>query len=182
MSEADVVTVLSSILSSTLSQQVTKEYTITALMKLTTRFTTCTEQIQYIINKYTTNTDVELQQRSVEFDTIFRKYETLRPGLLERMPVIKTDSNNKENGTEAVNGHATEAERNKIEIVQAQQQQQKESDSLLDLLGDGLPVAESMVPVIPSTVEPSSSLMDLLGDLDIGSPAPDNNPQSKFRF
>jgi len=174
VSESDVVSVLSSILSSTLSHQVTKEFTVTALMKLTTRFTTCTEQIQYIINKYTTNTDVELQQRSVEFDTIFRKYETLRPGLLERMPVIKNDVNTKENGGEAVNGHATEAERNKIDIVQAQQQQ-KESDSLLDLLGDGLPI-ESGAPVVQPTTEPSSSLMDLLGDLDTGSSVPDSNP------
>lgn len=176
MSETDVIEVLASILGSTLSLQVTKEYTLTALMKLTTRFSTCTEQIQYIVNKYTTNTDVELQQRSVEFDTIFRKYESLRPGLLERMPVIKNEATtNKENGTsnnnngEAVNGHATVTERHKIEIVQAQQQ--KESDSLLDLLGDGLPGSDApAAPVIQQVAEqPSASLMDLLGDLDVGS-------------
>ena len=71
--------------------QVTKEFALTAIMKLTTRFTTCNDQIQLIINNYTTNTDVELQQRSVEYDAIFRKFEPLRPGLLERMPLISSE-------------------------------------------------------------------------------------------
>jgi len=170
VSESDVVNVLAGILGSTLSSQVTKEYTVTALMKLTTRFTTCTEQIQYIINKYTTNTDVELQQRSVEFDTIFRKYETLRPGLLERMPVIKSESATKETNGEAApatNGHATEAEKNKIEAIQTLPQQ-NQSESLLDLMGDDLAVEPSSAPVAQPSAEPSN-LMDLLGDLDTGS-------------
>lgn len=173
--EDDVVNVLGTILASTLSNQVTKEYTVTALMKLTTRFTTCTENIQYVINKYTTNTDVELQQRSVEFDTIFRKYESLRPGLLERMPVMKNEGN-KESEEEVLNGHATEAELSKIEVVQSPQQQ-KESDSLLDLLGDGLPVAEPLPQAVPQSTESSASLMDLLGDLDSGAAAPVVTPQ-----
>ena len=165
-----MVTVLASILGSTLSSQVTKEYAVTALMKLTTRFSTCTEQIQYVINNYTTNTDVELQQRSVEFDTIFRKYESLRPGLLERMPVIKNESSEKEsNGEVPVNGHATETEKSKMEPVTSLPPQQQ-SDSLLDLLGDG-PI-ESSVPVAQPNAEPSASLMDLLGDLDTGSNPP----------
>lgn len=153
-------------------------------MKLTTRFTTCTEQIQYIINNFTTNTDVELQQRSVEYDAIFRKYETLRPGLLERMPTVKAESNNNE-GFEgpAVNGEAVPAEKVKIEVSHTPQQ--KESDSLLDLLGDGLPITNPS-PVVqqPTTESSSSGLMDLLGDLDMGSTAaaPALSKQKKIHF
>ncbi len=31
-----------------------------------------------MINEYVTNVDVELQQRSVEYDAVFRKYDHLR--------------------------------------------------------------------------------------------------------
>lgn len=141
----------------------TKEYALTALMKLTTRFTTCADQIQLVINNFTTNTDVELQQRSVEYDTIFRKYEPLRPGLLERMPLISNESNI-HGDSEPVNGDATSTEKAKIEVTQIQQQ--KESDSLLDLLGDGLPVSNQTNQNMSPPVNEGSStmgIMDLLG-------------------
>lgn len=139
-------------------------------MKLTTRFTTCGDQIQLVINNFTTNTDVELQQRSVEYDTIFRKYEPLRPGLLERMPLISADSNTLGDSDQpAVNGDATSNEKSKIEVAQVQQQ--KESDSLLDLLGDGLPVTTQNEPSVPST-DTSGGLLDLLNMDGSSAPAP----------
>lgn len=147
-------------------------------MKLTTRFTTCGDHIQLVINNFTTNTDVELQQRSVEYDTIFRKYEPLRVGLLERMPLISNDTTaTSSDGLTQVNGDATSSEKTKIDVSQVQQQQQKESDSLLDLLGDGLPVSISTETTGGATTEASSAgLMDLLGGLDMGqSTAPISN-------
>ena len=41
-----------------------------------------------IISCYKMSTNVELQQRSVEYSTVFKHYNTIRPALLERMPVI----------------------------------------------------------------------------------------------
>lgn len=171
VTEGDVVVMLGGILSSTLSSQVTKEYALTALMKLTTRFTTCNDQIQLIINNFTTNTDVELQQRSVEYDAIFRKYEPLRPGLLERMPLVSSETIN---GND-VNGDASTAEIAKLDPSPKPPPQQKESDSLFDLLGDGLPTTQ---PGQAAADAPPSGggggLMDLLGDLDMsgGGTAP----------
>jgi len=183
VSESDVVQVLAGILNSTLSTQVSKEYALTALMKLTTRFTTCGDQIQLVINRYTTHTDVELQQRSVEYDAIFRRHEKLRPGLLERMPLYSgggTENSIESDNNMIVNGDASNNE--KIETTQVQQK--NESDSLLDLLGDGLPVSNpgqppSGVNQQPTTTEHSSAgLMDLLGDLDMGIGAPAPSPQA----
>ena len=169
---------------STLSTQVTKEYALTALMKLTTRFTTCTDQIQFIINNYTTNTDVELQQRSVEYDAIFRKYEPLRQGLLERMPLYNADAvnSNETSAPTLINGDASSTEKAAINNIQVQQK--NESDSLLDLLGDGLPVSSISQPESHqnqnSLSSASSGLMDLLGDLDVGGTGSAPVSQSEY--
>ena len=169
---------------STLSTQVTKEYALTALMKLTTRFTTCTDQIQLIINNYTTNTDVELQQRSVEYDAIFRKYEPLRQGLLERMPLYNTDAviSNETSAPTLINGDASSTEKAALSNIQVQQK--NESDSLLDLLGDGLPVSNTAQPESHQNQNPlssaSSGLMDLLGDLDVGGTGSTPVSQSEY--
>ena len=135
-------------------------------MKLTTRFSTCSDRIQYIINNYTTNTDIELQQRSVEYDAVFRKYDHLRIGLLERMPLFKTEKISGENTTPPVNnvnGNVTPTEKYNMNLDLSSHQ--NESDSLLDLLGDGLPASPS-VAVVPQN-HFSGGLMDLLGDINV---------------
>jgi len=59
VTESDVVVLLDSILNSTLSSQITKEYALTAVMKLTTRFTTCNDQSgpprAHAVDKYRAN-------------------------------------------------------------------------------------------------------------------------------
>ena len=120
--------------------------------------------------------NVELQQRSVEYDVVLRKYDGLRSGLLERMPILKANPDNPEvfaaaSGEALVNGDASLLEKASI-ITEQQSQQQTDSDSLLDLLGDGLPVEPTPTPAAseePASTEASSGgggLLDLLGDLD----------------
>ncbi|XP_047130250.1 AP-1 complex subunit gamma-1 isoform X1 [Hydra vulgaris] len=168
VTESDVINVLSGILNSVFSSRVTKEYALTALMKLTTRFATCADQIQYIINNYTTSTDIELQQRSVEYDAVFRKYDHLRIGLLERIPLFKTEKTSNENtipAVAAVNGNVTPTEKHSMNL--GVNSHQNESDSLLDLLGDGLPTSPSAgVTPLPQN-QFSGGLMDLLGDINV---------------
>ena len=169
---------------------VTKEYALTAIMKLTTRFTTCNDEIQLVINNYTTSTEVELQQRSVEYDAIFRKYEPLRPGLLERMPLISAEptpaGEGAENRAGEMNGDAKPAELNNIldtSLPSPTPQaggQQKESDSLFDLLGDGLPSAQPMAASGGAPSGGGGGLMDLLGDLDMGAGANTSMPQREY--
>ena len=48
-----------------------------------------------VIGYFTISTNVELQQRSVEYRTIFKKYDTMRGALLERMPVTVSSEKSK---------------------------------------------------------------------------------------
>jgi hypothetical protein len=51
---------------------------------------TCFSKIRQIIDTFGSHLHIELQQRGVEFSQLFRKYEHLRPALLERMPPMET--------------------------------------------------------------------------------------------
>jgi hypothetical protein len=52
---------------------------------------------------------IELQQRGVEFSQLFRKYEHMRPALLERMPPMETARPNAVNNPAAMtNGETSE--------------------------------------------------------------------------
>lgn len=59
-------------------------------MKLTARFHTGNDRIRRIISTYTTSVDIELQQRAVEYTSLFSQ-DNLRPALLEKMPVREHD-------------------------------------------------------------------------------------------
>lgn len=95
---------------------VTKQYTLLSLTKLSTRFQKghesvlhiylmitisrnplsrynvifCYRKIRQIIDTFGSNLHIELQQRGIEFSQLFRKYDHLRPALLERMPPMET--------------------------------------------------------------------------------------------
>ncbi|CAG8656171.1 20965_t:CDS:10 [Cetraspora pellucida] len=88
VTESDVIDLLESILAGPYANQVTREYVLTALMKLTSRFTSISsiQRIQAYIEKYNTSIEVEIQQRAVEYGNLF-KVETIRPAVLERMPI-----------------------------------------------------------------------------------------------
>lgn len=61
---------------------------LTSLSKLSSRSTTSygqQERIQNIVLTYTTNPELELQQRAVEFASLFNLGE-VRSGVMERMP------------------------------------------------------------------------------------------------
>jgi len=47
-------------------------------------------KIRQIIDTFGSNLHIELQQRGIEFSQLFRKYDHLRPALLERMPPMET--------------------------------------------------------------------------------------------
>lgn len=93
VSESDVVSVFEAVLPSALTSLMTKCYGVTALAKLATRFHTTGERIEALVRLNSAHIQLELQQRSVEFNVILRLGE-LRDGLLERMPVITHNSLN----------------------------------------------------------------------------------------
>ncbi|KAK0045846.1 AP-1 complex subunit gamma-1-like isoform X2 [Biomphalaria pfeifferi] len=89
VTEDEVITLLERVLSNNNSAVVTKEYVITALMKLSSRFPASTLRLKQIIAIYGSSTNVELQQRSVEYTNVFSKFDHIRSALLEHMPLIE---------------------------------------------------------------------------------------------
>nr|XP_029153072.1 AP-1 complex subunit gamma-1 isoform X2 [Arachis hypogaea] len=66
----------------------TKAMALVALLKLSSRFPSCSERIREIIVKYKGNFVLELQQRSIEFNSIIARHQNIRSMLVERMPVL----------------------------------------------------------------------------------------------
>ncbi|CAG8443875.1 10855_t:CDS:10 [Ambispora leptoticha] len=125
VTESEVVDLMESILAGPYANQVTREFVLTALMKLTGRFTNSVviQRIQAILEKFSTSIEVEIQQRAVEYSNLF-KFESIRPAILERMPApeIKDETNtNRPTDDVAATGSV----------------RTNDAGSLLDLVGDG---------------------------------------------
>lgn len=67
----------------------TREYAINAMFKLSARFPDQSAQVKMFIDSTTTDLNLEIQQRSIEFSTIFSRHEELLPAIFERMPAIE---------------------------------------------------------------------------------------------
>ncbi|CAG8759480.1 2672_t:CDS:2, partial [Acaulospora morrowiae] len=88
VTEQDVIDLMDSILAGPYANQLTREYVLTALMKLASRFTLAPviQHIKNTLEKYNTSIEVEIQQRAIEYSNLF-KFENIRPAILERMPI-----------------------------------------------------------------------------------------------
>uniref|UniRef100_A0A3Q3X8A4 AP-1 complex subunit gamma n=1 Tax=Mola mola TaxID=94237 RepID=A0A3Q3X8A4_MOLML len=93
VTEDEVLDVLEGLLVSNLSTPVTRGYALTAIMKLSTRFSSV-NRIKKVVSIYGSSIDVELQQRAVEYNALFKKYDHMRPALLERMPIMEKSATN----------------------------------------------------------------------------------------
>lgn len=93
ISESDVISVFETVLPSALTSLMTKCYAVTALAKLSTRFHSTGDRIEVLVKLNQAHIQLELQQRSVEFNVILNMGD-LKDGLLERMPVITHNSLN----------------------------------------------------------------------------------------
>uniref|UniRef100_A0A8C7X4V3 Adaptor related protein complex 1 subunit gamma 1 n=1 Tax=Oryzias sinensis TaxID=183150 RepID=A0A8C7X4V3_9TELE len=77
VTEDEVLDVLEGLLVSNLSSPVTRGYSLTAIMKLSTRFSSV-NRIKKVVSIYGSSIDVELQQRAVEYNALFKKYDHMR--------------------------------------------------------------------------------------------------------
>jgi len=172
--ESEVIDIFQTVLNSNYATQVTTEYIVTALTKLTTRLTDGTQlgRIQSILVQHQTSLDVEVQQRAVEYGNLFN-YDQVRRGVMEKMPPPQIKEENRVLG-EASAKQKKKANRRSKPIKQTEQ------DLLMDLMGDSVPTA-------PPTTGGSQNNADLLADILGGttSPAPPSNtgtpaPQSNM--
>ncbi|KAK0720365.1 adaptin N terminal region-domain-containing protein [Lasiosphaeris hirsuta] len=158
--EHEIIDLFSTILNSNYATQVTTEYIVTALIKLTTRLSDPTqiERIRRLLQTHQTSLDVEVQQRAVEFGNLF-VHDQIRRGVLEKMPPpqIKEESR--------VLGEAAKKTTNKANNRKSKVIKPKEEDLLFDLMGDSGPPAAS-------PVNGSQNNADLLADILGGTSSP----------
>ena len=154
----NLVELLDSILQSAFVTPTISEYAITALIKISVRCreARATNAIKSILQRYTSSANVEIQQRALEYGKLF-DYDSVREGVLERMPAPEIKEENR------VLGPVAKAPKHR--------KKKSEVENLLDLLGEG-PAAEEQVSV--KSVQNSDLLQDLFSTNDTGSIRPAN--------
>uniref|UniRef100_A0A674N238 AP-1 complex subunit gamma n=1 Tax=Takifugu rubripes TaxID=31033 RepID=A0A674N238_TAKRU len=174
VSENDVLDALETVLQSHMSSPATRGFALTATMKLSTRITDNVDRIRSVVSIYGSCIDVELQQRAVEYNALFKKYDHMRAAVLERMPVIEKTSG-QSNGVPS--GDSVK-DNQPVKVMPGEsllpQPPADQVCDLLDLLGDsGENQQASLVGAVPAAALVSSTattaggdLLDLLGGLE----------------
>ncbi|GAV80825.1 LOW QUALITY PROTEIN: Adaptin_N domain-containing protein/Alpha_adaptinC2 domain-containing protein, partial [Cephalotus follicularis] len=88
VTESDAVDVIETAIKRHASDLTTKSMALIGLLKLSSRFSSCSQRIKDIIVQHRGNLVLELQQRSIEFNSIIEKHQNIRSALVERMPVL----------------------------------------------------------------------------------------------
>jgi AP-1 complex subunit gamma-1 len=184
ITDKDLLDLLLTTLDSPYANSLTRQFLMASITKLASRPTTSSlqqQRIAEVLAKYTTSPELELQQRAVEFASLFTLGD-IRSGVLERMPppelkatVMGIVSENKPVGstqggkdadllgdevappTPVVNGQATH----------------NNQDLLAEIFGSS-PAAPSPTPGRTPSISPQpqkSSVQDILGLFD-SSPSP----------
>ena len=157
--ESEVIDLFSSILNSSYAGQVTTEYIVTALIKLTTRLSEPAqiERVRRLLQNHQASLDVEVQQRAVEYGNLF-SHDQIRRGVLEKMPPPQIKESSRVLG-EAATKKTTKASNRKSKVAKPTEQ-----DLLFDLMGDSAPA--------PSPTNGTQNNADLLADILGGSASP----------
>lgn len=158
--EHEIIDVFATLLNSSYATQVTTEYIVTALVKLSTRLSDASqvERIKRLLQIHQTSLDVEIQQRAVEYGNLF-SFDQIRRGVLEKMPPpqIKEESR--------VLGEATKKPKKGANRKSKLVAKPTTDQDLLDLMGD------STTTPIASPTNGTQSNTDLLADILGGSTA-----------
>ncbi|KAI1800566.1 Adaptor protein complex AP-1 gamma subunit [Daldinia bambusicola] len=156
--EHEIIDLFTTILNSSYGTQVSTEYIVTALVKLSTRFTDQTqiERIQRLLEIHQTSLDVEVQQRAVEYGNLF-SYDDIRQGVLEKMPPPQIKEESRVLGEAAKKPKKGANRRSKLIAKPTTDQ------DLLDLMGD------STSTPLASPTSGGQSNTDLLADILGGS-------------
>ncbi|KAA8634533.1 hypothetical protein SMACR_04465 [Sordaria macrospora] len=158
--EHEIIDLFTTILNSNYATQVTTEYIITALIKLTTRLQDPAqiERVRRLLQYHQTSLDVEVQQRAVEYGNLF-SFDQIRRGVLEKMPPPQIKESSR------VLGEASKKTTKAAGKKTNKAAKPKEEDLLFDLMGDtNLPS--------PSVPNGGTNNADLLADILGGATSP----------
>ncbi|KAF8369262.1 hypothetical protein HHK36_032729 [Tetracentron sinense] len=169
----------------------TRAMALIALLKLSSRFPSCSQRIREIIIQDKGSLVLELQQRSIEFNSIVEKHQNIRSALVERMPVMDeaTYSGRRTGTSPATVSTSTRASLNLPNGVS--KAPAAHLVDLLDLSSDDAPVPSSSggdflqdllgidltpIPSLSGTRQAPASGTDVLLDLlSIGTATPAQN-------
>ncbi|KIJ65135.1 hypothetical protein HYDPIDRAFT_39766 [Hydnomerulius pinastri MD-312] len=191
-SDKDILDLLLSTLDSPYANHLTRQFVLGSITKMGSRHTTSApqqERIVEVLAKYTTNPELELQQRAVEYASLFTLGD-LKVGVLERMPppelkatVMGVVSENKPVGSTR-GGKDADLLGDDIASPTPQvngQSTQNNQDLLAEIFGTSTPTSASTSPQPSLSPQPQkSSVQDILGLFDSSpnpaSPAPAPGP------
>ena len=93
VTQEEVVDLIDKVLSRhNLSEQV-KEYALTALIKLYTKFTTKRDKIRELIDSQTTSPSLEVQQRACEYlQLLDQEFDSIRTAIVDTIPPLEVES------------------------------------------------------------------------------------------
>ncbi|KAF3924111.1 hypothetical protein ABW20_dc0103532 [Dactylellina cionopaga] len=131
--ESDIVDLLTGIIDSAYVNNVIQEYIMTSLMKLTTRIADASqiERVRRVLTASSDSLDVEIQQRSVEYGSLFG-YDGVRRGVLEKMPPPEARTEDR-----SLTDPSSSAKKSKIKAPASKPK--SGADDLLDLFNDDNP-------------------------------------------
>lgn len=188
VTEDDVLDVLEGVLQSHISLPSTRAYTLTAIMKLSTRFNNTINRIRRVVSIYGCCHDVELQQRAVEYNALFKKYDHMRSAILEKMPLPEKSDLAE---TETCIGEIKENSEIQPKSIPTSSQPVSYVTDLLGLLEestDSTPVTSGVSP-INQNIPNGGSLLDLLDETPTPAALPslvvynnNNGLQVEFSF
>ncbi|KAM3940239.1 AP-1 complex subunit gamma-like 2 [Leptodactylus fuscus] len=187
VTEDDVLDILEGILQSHISLPSTRAYTLTAIMKLSTRFNNTINRIRRVVSIYGCCHDVELQQRAVEYNALFKKYDHMRSAILEKMPLPEKSTLAE---TEISIEEMKENSERQPESITTSSQPVSNVTDLLGLLEestDSTPV-NSGISSVSQNIPNGGSLLDLLDETPATAALPsliaynNNGVQVEFSF
>lgn len=166
----NVLDLLQKVLGASTSNIVTREYALTAVMKLSARMPGEIGRIRTMVGSFADNMQVELQQRSAEYTLVFNQFNAMRNALLERMPVAEAKAVGTSMGAAGsapVSGGADLLGGTEGGVASVPAVAPAGGDNLLgDLLGGDVMGGGGGAPAVPSGGG-GGGLEDLLG-LDLG--------------
>ena len=184
-SEDEVILLLNKFIDHFCNNDIICEYILTALAKLSTRLSTSSkEKCRSIISRFVTNTDMEIQQRAVEYNEYMKLDETTLSSLMERIPplegaskLLSSRKHNKymEDSIDLLDDIDNNASQNNLSsasdllsLNNTSTTNQNQSDNIMDLLG-GLSIGQTTISTPISKPTQTNALDDLLGGINSSS-------------
>eukprot|EP01132_Coremiostelium_polycephalum_P006798 gene6798-8434_t len=160
VSEQNVLDLIDSILRHPTTNLTTRQYTLTALIKLSSRFSQSSiHRTKSMIDIFKANINLELQQRACEYSSLFN-YD-LKSSVLDRMPPIEKPEDSP---------HPNKPTFSQTPPQQHQQQPKSPNDNFGNLLVD-----INSGPSQPTQQSQPNNTMSLLEDIFGSGPTPSSN-------